>query len=436
MRRAKYTDLCGNVVVSQPKSVVVKHVPPLEPPIVFVHGLKGSHLRKRDDCPCACAQPYLSAEALLFGPCCSGQYQFELPWEYDSQTEEQATDGLIAHDVLWRLYGCGCVPLVDVHEDIRIWAQSNKRRFFGFAYDWRRSPQECGNRMEEFLESVLEKDFKRTGWDGGVQVIAYSYGALITIPVLNRRPDLFHSTLFIGAAANHGTNLLPDLCQWGGLENTMPPANRTMMTPKNWIGWSSGYYFLPSKGSRTGPHNDGPPYFAEADGVTEVEIDLHDVRDWERYKLGAFHPMAKCAWIINNPTLRSKYINFLSETLRRAKEFRQLVVHDADNVDYPPIAVLGSSGVPTAVTWRRPTPESAFVMNVQDEILPPITSDGDGRIPTAMMNPPPGIPILARIVTQATHQELASDVVNIESLLRQLSDEALKRGKLMGGLKG
>ena len=52
-------------------------------------------------------------------------------------------------------------------------------------------------------------------------------------------------------------------------KNIMPPGNKTMTTPKSWIGWSSGYYFLPLKGARNGPKHDGAPRFAEADGTTK-----------------------------------------------------------------------------------------------------------------------------------------------------------------------
>lgn len=88
--------------------------------------------------------------------------------------------------------------------------------------------------METFLDELLAADHAATGWTGGAQVVGHSGGGMLTFPVLNRRPELFHSLLFTASGTMATSKALPGLSVYGCKDNRLG-ANKTMFTPDNWL---------------------------------------------------------------------------------------------------------------------------------------------------------------------------------------------------------
>jgi hypothetical protein len=200
--------------------------------------------------------------------------------------------------------------------------------------------------------------------------------------------------------------------------------NSTMMTPKHWVGWTSGYYFMPTLDELA---SEGRPHLVEADGTTPVPMDFHDVAMWERNQLGPFDPRSGCRELMDGDPANKL---FFEETLKRALEYKKLMVCD-EAVSYPPIAVLASDCIPTTTTWRRPTPDSPFAFD--DDAFPPLKTTGDGRIClSGSCMPPDGVPVVKKVVSHASHTGVATDTANIGPLLSKLIEEAQTRGAMQG----
>ena len=426
------------VIDQQPQRVQRVSPTVSTPPLVLIHGIKGCHLIRRGSTShcltCMSRRPFLNVENVLIGPCC-GTDQFPLPWRYD-RSGLQGRDGLEPDGLVMDITCCGTCVYMDMYKPLIEWAEQTGRRLRPFAYDWRRSPLENGYALERFLEKVLRED--DSAYDGGVQVVCHSNGALVAFPVVNRRPELFHSFLGVGAAFRGGMTFLPNNCIPGG-GNTLGP-NTTMFTPRHWHGWTAGYYFLPNKDDWNDRAAAERPHLVEADGLTEVACDFHTLEDWERCRLGPFDPRSGCAAEMRTPANRA----FFRETLRQAKAFRKLMVYDP-NVDYPPIAVLASDAVATHSTVRRPTPDAPFdfLFPGDPDPLDPsaktatatpgdgcggLITPGDGLIPIDRCTPPEPVPVFKKVVTKDTHLGLARNVAAIETLLNEMIDAANARG--------
>jgi pimeloyl-ACP methyl ester carboxylesterase len=312
--------------------------PPL---LVVVPGLKGSHLKTKRG-GCCCRRVYVNFWRLLCGKFCGCGDQMKLPRGYDVEgkqlQDDLVPDGIIA-DVRCC---CGRIKLSEVYTPLLAIGETHTGQdVVSFAYDWRRSPAEAGDQLEAFIDTELAR---RGGDPRGAQVVVHSNGAVVAWPLLNRRPELFHSLLLIAPAFSGGVSFLPDISRAGDAGNSNA-FNTTMMTPEHWLGWPAPLYFFPEAHQRM---TGGRPPFAEIDGSTAVEVDMHDCQHWKEYQLGPYHPDS-------GVTVQPADEVFMRQTLAKAKAYRQLICRDPA-VRYPPIGVLTSICTDrTVTTWRRPT---------------------------------------------------------------------------------
>lgn len=252
------------------------------PLLVIVPGLKGSHLKKkRGRC---CTRVYVDIWRFLCGKCCGCGDQMKLPRSY-STAGTQGFDDLVADGIVADVRCCcGCVKLSEMYAPLLAIGDTHTgQEVVSFAYDWRRSPAEAGEQLKSFIEKELAR---RGDTSQGVQVAAHSNGAVVVWPLLNRRPELFHSLLLIAPAFSGGVSFMPDISRAGDAGNKNA-FNTTMMTPEHWMGWTTPFYFFPEAGQRM---TDGRPPFSEVDGTTAVEIDMHNFQHWKDYRLGPYHP--------------------------------------------------------------------------------------------------------------------------------------------------
>lgn len=380
--------------------------PPLEstlPPLVFVHGLKGGHLRRKRG-----GRKYLALGRLLCGGCC-GLDQMPLPRQYEADSQESddlLPDGPIA-DV--RLLG---LKVLSMYAPLFEWAAKSGRRLYAFSYDWRRDQLEAGQKLERFLEELLQKECRAGIWSGGAQLMCHSNGGIVTFPVVRRRPELFHSMLWAASGSLANVSMLPDLSVKKH-SNNMLGGNGTMMTPDRWLDWPSGFHFLPTVKEQAESEAlfGGAFALCEADGA-KVEVDFHDIESYRRLKLGPFHPRSGVSLPLSDADEA-----FLVETLRRARAFRELMVRDPSFI-YPPMAVIAASNSVTPVGWKRPSPEAPF--NFGDGDADVLNAPGDGRFAFSSAGPPEGVPVALRIVSDASHSGVAVDLINVEKALDAL----------------
>jgi len=365
------------------------------PPLVLVHGLMGSTLVD----PATNSLQFLTTCQVLSLQ--GGKLQ--LPLER-LPSGAQVSDGLVAKEPLHELSLLG-IPLATFYGPfIRKFGKSRKLHLF--SYDWRRELVESSNLLEDFLASVV----KESGYVGGAQVVCHSMGNCIMFPVLNRRPELFHSVLLAAPALGPDVTVLRDISALGPWNKL--GLNSTLCTPTRWLGWTSSTHFLPSSSEKPNPHANA--FLTEADGQTEVPVQFHDLHDWRSLRLGPFHPTSGIEGVSHDMA------TFFCETLKRAKLFREQLRHKPD-LTYPPMIMLLGSGTPTPISYQRPAPDEPF------DFSSPLTTDGDGRVPVQGALVPEGVPLLTTSVIAASHTGILSNVAHVEGILERLSEEATRR---------
>ena len=351
---------------------------------------------------------YLVVSRLLSAKCFAGVDQIgKLPHCFEG--ESQASDDLLPDGPIENISLLG-IKVGEMYSPLLKWAKKS-RRVYKFTYDWRRSPLEGSWQLEAFVMKLLNQERAAGVWDGKAQIMVHSNGGLVSWPVVQRRPELFHSVLWAASGALGNVSFLPDLSIRGYPGNALS-GNTTMMTPLHWLSWTSGYHFLPCR-EEEAQHvaRFGAPTFCEADG-TPIDADLHDIETYRRLQLGPYHPRSG----IPLPLSASDEVCF-SEVLTRARAFRLSLAFNPA-ICYPPQAVIARDATPTPTTWVRADPAAPFS-------FAPDGSDarcmvGDGRFDFEEAGPPNGVPVVVRLKSKGSHTGVAVDMPLVEEALSQL----------------
>jgi len=250
-----------------------------------------------------------------------------------------------------------------------------------FAYDWRRSLFEAVENLLETLETIK----KQTG--SQVQVVAHSMGGLITLVALNKRPELFQSVLFAGCPFSSGVGFLQDLHA-----GTQTGTNKDILSPQVLSTFSSFWVFFP-----TDTNSDS--CIIDEQGLP-ISIDLHNVDDWIKYKLGPF----SFPNLPNQDEVREHIRNALFD----AKLFRKAMI--ANPLIDCPVGVLSSQSVPTLtqiVKTDLPTiAGSSTIRGYNFEIAKRPMGDGRLQMKDAI---PKGVSITQTWETDQGHGSLLND---------------------------
>lgn len=253
------------------------------------------------------------------------------------------------------------------------------RPFHPFAYDWRRDNLESLAGLEAFIDSIRGKYGVAR-----VKVVAHSMGGLLTLALLNRRPEIFHSVVFAGVPFAGGIGFLPDLHV-----GTPVGLNRRILAPEVLFSFPSVYSLFPTDGS--GLENaQGQP----------VAMDFYSVDGWKRHRLGIFSEDH------DNVVERERY---LDAALKVARNFRALL--QPEQHAYPPIIVVASGGLPTLARARLNGPKS--IRGVDFDTSP--KEPGDGRVRLRSALPPGGISYRL-IASDSEHTQLLNDPSIIEMI--------------------
>eukprot|EP00035_Acanthoeca_spectabilis_P025467 m.458562 g.458562 ORF g.458562 m.458562 type:complete len:437 (-) comp21533_c0_seq1:254-1564(-) len=378
-----------------------QHVAAGSPPMVHVPGIKASSLVDKD----TGEMGYGSTAAFfnLFSP------DFSLPAKWDGPDGRQREDNLVSGGVIEDLelsmpFG-GRVRLLQVQSPYTEYCRERADRlgstFHIFNYDWRREISESTENLEVYLDTLV-------GGPGGqpVQLIAHSMGAVVSLPLIAKRPDLFHSVLFLAPGVHTDVGFLED-CSLAGLHS--PPRtcnntvfNSTMLSPSLWATCPAPYSFFPLKGFLA---SDGKPPLTLPDG-TPVDFDFYNLDDYKRYRLGIYHPHSQ---VDVTPELEE----FMRNMFRRCVRFRRNLL-DLDLSDSPvPIRCLMSLCKDTPV---------GYVIDEEDVWWrKPRMVHGDGRVSAhAIGKPPAGLRYREVVASDLSHFQVQNDTKKIEILLNKL----------------
>jgi len=319
-------------------------------PIVTIHGLKGSVLKDPKD-----------KIVWLSGPQAAGfvtpNLALPITWHNGVQLRDEYVPKHTLRSVTVVPYLVGAI----IYGPWLKRAKTLGRPAYEFSYDWRRSHFETITKFEAYLKWISAKHDNVK-----IQVVAHSMGGLITLAVLNKCPEVFHSVLFAGVPFSGG-GILFDL-QVG--EPT--GRNHKILAPSVVYTFPSYYCFFPCLETQ----KKSKPFIVEKDG-TPILIDFFNVEDWKKYQLGI--------WAHGEVTPEQE--EHVKHVLADAEKFRHLIDKANLNIKYPPIAVLISEAHPTLEVVIKDGPQSLCGYDFASAPKAP----GDGRVPFENAIPPPGI---------------------------------------------
>lgn len=365
------------------------------PPVVFIHGWKCSRLadEKTGETEYDLTLPVLLG--LAKDPA------LELPMGWLNKGKSQVEDNLVATEPI-RSFNCLCgmIKLGNLYGPLLKHLEKSPRDLYIFTYDWRRALGETAVLFEKFLMNVKEI----TGREP--QVISHSMGGLITLSVLNRRPELFHSVLFGAGMLSPHAGILKDLSIVG--EKNVIGRNTTMFSPKLHLSHPASWHFLGYSGERELFGKPSRVLFRTED-KKPLEIDLHSLETWKQHRLGMYHPESGVT-NLPDPELEEWVQSILDKSLKFRKGL--LPANSGLSPDaYPPVSVLrGDSG----------DTEFGYVLRPDDSI--DLREDirymrGDGRITLEDTIPPKGIQCCRVVTNNREHKDVLNDIDNVEALL-------------------
>ncbi len=342
------------------------------PPLVFVHGIKGSSL---SDPKGRCFWlTWLQALGLT-----TRDLSLPLHWESDVQQRDELAPIAPLRNVLTK----------DIYAPFLNWAMASGRSFHPFLYDWRRDNLENTHRFVEFLETV-----SRQHEGAKIQIVGHSMGGLISFVGLKRRPDLVHSALFAGVPFGPMISFLEDM--HAGMSTGL---NRRILSPQVLFTFVSLYCFFPMDEYESALWDQqGKP----------IPHDWYSAEDWERRKLGIFATLERA-------DVSDAQRVHLRNALARAQEFRSQVCSEEDSFEYPPFAVLAGDTHQTPSVVVKGGQRAVRGWNFREGRREP----GDGRVPLASALPPKGVPYVIH-KTARKHGDLLNDVSLVSKILAQL----------------
>ncbi|KAJ3175626.1 hypothetical protein HDU87_006124 [Geranomyces variabilis] len=417
--------------------------------------LNTRHLR-----PCGHRHPFhfLEGDLVLLG----GMYGSFLADKKTGQTAWLTTDhlfgftsvdvGLSLDDVDDRLVPAGVLDRIgpinicaDLVREFTAQAacSDGKFRFSPFGYDWRRDPEHSAKALEAHLEEIYTRNGGRP-----ITVVAHSMGGLITLAVVNRRPDLVRGVVFVGTPFGGVPCIL-----WQLRRGIPFFFNKGLMSADLHFAARSSFVFLPMDGralvvdakqNGVAPAPAVPDDASNASGEEDYLIDFYSADEWIHHTLSqTLHRAAK-----SSAAALDAHKQYLQRTLHAAKAFRQSLAFDPEKKKkYPPLTHLVSTAWPTptrikCTTTTPPSPPKpaaagdataatatattsdatspAVVPHVETKFLWPTRfKDGDGIVTRDSMTLPPGFDV-SYLDTAIGHWGSMNDLGGIRSCLKKI----------------
>ncbi len=331
------------------------------PPLVFIHGIKGSRLVGVDG-----KARWLTASAAL--GLSTPELRLPLTWNGDRQAEDHlvATEPIASVDIIPGLLGS------QIYGPWLKQAEGLGRPFYAFAYDWRRDNLENLAKFRDAVAGVREGH-----GDSQVQLVAHSMGGLISLPLLAEHPEWFCHALFAGVPFRGGVGFFEDMHV--GLPTGR---NRKVTSPEMLFTCPSTYILYPL----------GRSDCVDSSGNI-LDIDFFNADHWVEHGMGIFADPRK---------VTEENTRFLRKALERAKALKLLLEHREQA--YPPITVLACRTHPTLGVAMKNGPQSVRGWDLTTQPRQP----GDSRVCYDYMMPPEGFEYEV-VETEFTHSSILND---------------------------
>jgi pimeloyl-ACP methyl ester carboxylesterase len=340
--------------------------------VVFIHGIKGSLLVDEKD-----STVWLNGSQGLGLD--TPNLSLPLTW----QGNKQDKDSIRPKEVLSEVK---VIPFILEEKVYSPWLSAGRKiygdKFYPFAYDWRRDNLENVTSFEAFLETV-----RRDNTEANITVVAHSMGGLITLVLLNKRPELFQKVVFVGVPFYGGIGFMEDLHI--GIPNGL---NHKILSPEVLFTMPSVYTLFPieTKERVVVEDNTGNP----------IEVNFYSPEDWKKNKFSVFTKDSEST---------ERNFLFLTKALEKAKEFKLQI--KAANIKYPPILVITGKAHPTLSKIQKNGKQS---VNSWDFLSLP-RDPGDGRVLEKNSFPPNGI-YYETFYSSWIHSALLNDPAVVERI--------------------
>lgn len=370
------------------------------PPVVFIHGWKASVLADKHTGKDEFNYTLGVVTGLATDP------SIELPMEWESNGN-QVKDNLVATEACHSAACmCGMVKLGDIYGPVLDHLEKT-RDLHVFAYDWRLCLDETAANFTKFLINVKEI----TGQ--APQVVAHSMGSLVTLNVLNHNPHIFHSILLGAGAIAPNAAVIKDYSLLG--EKNTIVRNETMFTPKINLTNPAALHFIAYPGERELWGKPDTVLFRDDDAP--LDLDLHNIRTWKKYKIGIYHPDSGV------DTVTEKMESWFQSVLDKAYNFRRGLLPQNTGLkasDCPPIAVLRGDHCDTEFSYNVRRMDGNSSLDLKEGIG---HIRGDGRVTLQDTVPPKDIPVCKIVTNAREHSEVLNDLENVDMLLNLLISE-------------
>ena len=406
--------LLGNSLTGVTRELAVA-TRPVDTPLVFLHGMKGSHLTSLNG-----QRSWLTLSGLFDWPPLSDdddRRSLSLPLTYSGTVQDRdnlVPDGLVKSVVelntgifgsvldLFPFYG-HIASVISTLDDLHN-SGIGGRPASVFVYDWRRNLQEVS---EQFHQYCCER------YPGQpVQVLSHSLGGLVSFAAMRAHPHKYRpGGVMVGVPFGTGIQYLQDVntgyfsetqrcrqflpdaqCTFSSHWVFFPPPDRveSSFVDVSNVRFSdtgrNGFRFVPSHPSLGGEQDPVcAPYDADSIiqyGGKPITIDFYDVTDWERHQLGIFGMKDRMGnTTVNNENIGStrngkqttvsedpfdEYRQHMRTQLDLAAQFRQTVLRKQEiGDDIPPLVVCASNTIPTVnqILRRRRKRTQECIMN-------------------------------------------------------------------------
>lgn len=335
------------------------------PPLVFVHGFKGSYLVDSKTGSTEWITAFKAFGLFTSYP----KLALPLTWsDDDTQDKDTIVPNGPMHSIayFYSVYG----PFLD-------WAaRSSGRSFHPFAWDWRRSMFEAVDQLLTYLQDLGTP----------CQVVGHSMGGLVTYAAMltayqrggtDLLKRLFHSALFVG------TPFLPGNCL---LEDSIPGSSTYNKYLDSAAHFSfASLYFI---------------YVLNDDELGNPEF-------WVKNKVGFFGTLSGDA--ATTPT--EQQMEHLCHAIALGKRFQSFVKTPLPE-GHPPVAILVGEKHSTKVSTDLTNPD--WTNNV-------VCEPGDGRVSLASgTGIPAGVNVTQVFKSDKVHHELMNDIPVVSAAIQSV----------------
>jgi len=334
------------------------------PCVIFVHGIKGGHLRNQQN------KKIWLRVVDLFSNHGTG-LALPIDWENGSQKKDGTkSDGPIKK-ILWK----------PVYAPFLSGMKKKGWQIFNFKHDWRRDQLEIASELIEYIQQI-------TSEQGPPLLVAHSNGGIISDLAIRKASCKIKGILYAGVPFGSGVSFLPDMTHG---EQVL--RNKKIGDAMVHFSWTAPWTYFPL--------SDATSRLLDEHG-SPVTHDWYSVSSWAKHGLGPF---------FQNSDLSDKQLSHMENALHRAKEIRKIIESPWPEGHPRPLTfVLRSEDHDTPSAYKLEGGES----NAKNTIM----KKGDGRI--LFESALPTYDIEADYLTPNGHGALLNNVNQIDMILNSM----------------